>query len=186
MDTTSTVIIAVLVIAVIALAAVLVYQRRKTRELKTKFGPEYDRLVEKEGSPRRAEAVLDARQKRVEKFHIRTLSLEERDRFARDWKAVQECFVDDPRGAVASADQLVNEALRARGYPMGDFEQQVADVSVEHARVVEDYRAAHEIATRDRKGLATTEDLRHAMQYYRSLFEHVLETRLVHYEEAHR
>ena len=182
--TTSSVIILVLAIAVIALAAILVIQRQKTHKLKTKFGPEYDRMVHKEGSPARAEAVLDARQKRVEKFHIRSLTLDECNRFANDWQAVQQSFVDDPRRAIAKADQLVNDALRARGYPMGDFEQQAADISVEHPRLVEDYRTAHDVAVRDRRGLASTEDLRRAMQHYRYLFEHVLDTK--HYEDVHR
>jgi len=179
--TTSTVIILVLAIAVIVLAAVMLFQRQKTQKLKTKFGPEYDRLVDKEGSPRRAEAVLDARQKRVAKYQIRHLSREECDGFAEKWRLAQERFVDDPRQSVAEADQLINEALRARGFPMGDFEQQAADISVEHPQVVEDYRAAHEVAVRDRQGKATTEDLRLAMRHYRDLFEHVLDTRLVHH-----
>ena len=178
--TTSTVIILVLAIAVIALVAVILFQRQKTQKLKTKFGPEYDRMVDKEGSPRRAEAVLDARQKRVAKYQIRHLSREECDRLAEKWRVVQERFVDDPRQSVAEADQLINQALRARGFPMGDFEQQAADISVEHPQVVEDYRAAHEVAVRDRQGQATTEDLRLAMRHYRDLFEDVLDTKLVH------
>ena len=179
--TTSTVIILVLAIAVITLVAIMLFQRQKTHKLKTQFGPEYDRLVDKEGSPRRAEAVLDARQKRVAKYQIRHLSREECNRFAEKWRVVQERFVDNPRQSVAEADGLINEALRARGFPMGDFEQQAADISVEHPQVVEDYRAAHEVAVRDRQGQATTEDLRLAMRHYRDLFEHVLDTRLVHH-----
>ena len=190
---TSTIIIIVLAIAVAALAAVIVLQRRRTRRLKTKFGPEYDRLVDREGSPRRAEAVLDSRQKRFQKLDIRRLSREECDRFAAEWRLVQEHFVDDPRRAIAEADQLINEALSARGYPMGDFEQKAADISVEHPQVVEDYRTAHEIAMRDERGRATTEDLRRAMQHYRNLFEHVLDARITprvdtnaHYEGIRR
>jgi len=162
------------------------YQRKKTQKLKAKFGPEYDRLVDKEGSPRRAEAVLHFREKRVEKLNIRPLSRDECDRFAAQWRVVQEKFVDDPRRTVTQADQLVHEALQARGYPMGDFEQQAADISVEHPQVVDDYRFAHEIATRDGRGQATTEDLRLAMQRYRNLFEHVLDKNVVHFEEVRR
>jgi hypothetical protein len=184
--TTSNVIILVLAIAVVALGAVLVSQRRRTQKLKAKFGPEYDRLVSTEGNSRRAETVLDAREKRFAKFNIRHLTREECGRFADEWQTVQERFVDDPRRAVAQADQLVNEALRARGYPMGDFEQQAADVSVEHPRVVEEYRAAHDIAVRDRRGQATTEELRRAMQHYRALFEQVLDTRVIHHEGIRR
>jgi hypothetical protein len=184
--TTSTEIILVLAIAVSVLVGILVFQRQKTEKLKSRFGPEYDRIVDKEGSPRRAEAVLDARQKRVDKFQLRPLSREECDRFADEWHTVQERFVDDPRRAIAEADHLINEALRSRGYPMADFEQQAADISVEHPGVVEDYRTAHEIALRDRKGYASTEDLRLAMQHYRSLFENVLDTKLVHREDVRR
>jgi hypothetical protein len=184
---TSTLVGLIIVVAAIAFAAVMFFQRQKTLKLKTKFGPEYDRLADREGSPRRAEAILDSRQKRVEKFHIRPLSSEECDRFSADWRAAQEQFVDDPLKAVTTADQLVNAALRARGYPMGDFEQQAADISVEHPRVVADYRAAHDIATQAQKGDVTTEDLRGAMQHYRHLFEHVLDAHVTpHQEEVHR
>jgi len=183
---TSTLIVLVLAIAAIAVGALLFYERNKTRKLKTKFGPEYDRLVEKEGSARRGEAILETRNKRVEKFNIRPLSLEERGRFAAEWRSVQERFVDDPRRAVAQADQLINDALRLRGYPVGDFEQQAADLSVDYARVVEDYRTAHRIAMEDERGQATTEDLRGAMQHYRNLFEHVLDTHVTKYEEVRR
>jgi len=188
--TTSTVIIIVLVIAVIALAAVMLLQRSKTHKLRSKFGPEYDRVVDREGNTRRAEAVLDSRQKRIEKFEIRRLSEDECHRFAEQWQVVQERFVDDPRQSVADADQLINKALEARGYPMADFEQRAADISVEHPRVVEDYRIAHDIAVRDRRGQTSTEDLRRAMQHYRNLFEHVLDKRIVtknvQYEDIHR
>lgn len=138
------------------------------------------------GNTRRAEAILEDRQKRVGKFNIRRLSREERNRFAGDWRVVQELFVDDPRAAVSKADALVNEALRGRGYPMGDFEQRAAGISVEHPRVVDNYRAAHDIAERDQRNQATTEELRRAMQHYRNLFEDVLETHVTHYEEVHK
>ncbi len=183
---TATVIVLILAIAALAFAAIMIYQRAKTRKLRVKFGPEYDRLVQQEGSARRGEAVLESRQKRVEKFDIKPLTREDADRFAAEWRAAQERFVDDPRRAVADADRLINEALRLRGYPVGDFEQQAADLSVEHARVVEDYRSAHKVAMEDAQGQATTEDLRLAMQHYRNLFEHVLGTHVVQYEEVRR
>jgi hypothetical protein len=178
-----------IIVAVVAIAIILwIFMRKqKTQKLRTKFGPEYDHLVEQEqGNTRRAETILDERQKRVSKFQIRPLSTEERDRFAADWRRTQEHFVDDPRGAVSDADTLVNEALRTRGYPMGDFEQRAADISVEHPQVVENYRVAHDIAVRDKTGKATTEELRRAMQHYRNLFENVLDTRVSAYEEVHR
>jgi hypothetical protein len=183
---TSTLVVLIIAVVAIAFAAVMFFQRQKTRKLKTKFGPEYDRLADREGSPRRAEAILDSRQKRVEKLDIRRLGHEECDRFAAEWRAAQEQFVDDPGRAVVVADQLVNEALRARGYPMGEFEQQAADISVEHPRVVADYRAAHDIATQAERGSVTTEDLRLAMQHYRNLFEHVLDAHVTKHEEVLR
>ncbi len=184
--TTSTAIILVLAIAVIALLAFILLQRAKTQKLRSKFGPEYDRVVDREGNTRRAEAVLDSRQRRIEKFEIRRLSHEECKRFADQWRMVQEHFVDDPRRSVADADQLVNDALQSRGYPMAEFEQRAADMSVDHPRVVEDYRTAHEIAIREKRGQASTEDLRRAMQHYRNLFEHVLDTKVAQYEDIHQ
>ena len=183
---TTTLIILVLAIAALALAGVMFYQREKTRKLKAKFGPEYDRLTQQEGSARKGETILESRQKRVEKFNVKPLTREESDRFAAEWRAAQERFVDDPRRAVADADRLINEALRLRGYPVGDFEQQAADLSVEYARLVDDYRSAHQVAMQDERGQATTEDLRRAMQHYRNLFENVLGTHIVPYEEVRR
>ncbi|MCU1338334.1 MAG: putative secreted protein [Bryobacterales bacterium] len=183
---TASLMVLILAIAALALAAIMFYQRERTRKLKTKFGPEYDRLVQREGSTRRGEAILESSDKRVGQFNIRPLSREECARFGADWRAVQEHFVDDPRRAVAQADHLINKALRLRGYPVGDFEQQAADLSVDHARVVEDYRTAHQVAMEDDRGQATTEDLRRAMQHYRNLFEHVLDTHVTNYEEARR
>lgn len=177
----NTVNIAVLIVAVlaIALAAWAILQREKTRKLKRQFGPEYDRVVDQEKNPNRAEAVLGERQKRVEKYPIRILTKEERDRFAARWLTVQERFVDDPRDAVAQADVLITEAMRMRGYPMADFEQRAADLSVDYPTVVQDYRTAHDLALRDARGTLATEDLRRAMQHYRTLFEHVLDTHVL-------
>ena len=173
--------IVVLIVAVvaIAIAAWAIIQRAKTRKLKSQFGPEYDRVIDQEKSAGRAEAVLGERQKRVEKYPIRVLTTEERDRFAARWRTVQERFVDDPRDAVAQADVLITEAMRTRGYPRSDFEQRAADLSVDYSAVVQDYRAAHDIAIRDAQGTVSTEDLRKAMQYYWTLFEHVLETQVL-------
>jgi hypothetical protein len=136
-------------------------------------------LAEEGGDARRAQALLEQRWKRVNRLQIRSLSREECNRFANDWRIVQEHFVDDPSGAVAQADRLVTEALRLRGYPMGNFEQMAADISVEHPDVVSEYRDAHDIAVRSERSQANTEDLRRAMQHYRNLFEHVLETHVV-------
>jgi len=127
------------------------------------------------------EALLEERQKRVAKYHIRPLTQEERETFAAKWRKTQEHFVDDPRDAVAQADALITEAMSTRGYPMADFDQRAADLSVDHPVVCENYRLAHDIAMRNSEGSASTEELRKAMQHYRNLFEHVLDTRVLQY-----
>jgi hypothetical protein len=166
--------IVVAVLAIVAVIAVVMAQRRKAA-LRQRFGGEYERAVRERGSERDAQTLLREREKRVEKFHIRPLDAAERQRYAERWRMVQSRFVDDPRGAVLDADDTVAALMGARGYPMADFEQRAADLSVDHAPVVDNYRAAHEIAVRHRQGQGTTEDLRQAMIYYRSLFEDLLE-----------
>lgn len=173
---TKTIAIIVVAIIVVLLIAWAVTRKKRTDALRRRFGPEYERAVREQG-PGKAEAVLAQREKRVEKLPIRNLTLDERERFVTDWRVVQSRFVDDPQGAVADADTLVTRLMQTRGYPMSDFEQRAADISVDHPRVVDNYRAAHEIALRQRKGEATTEDLRNAVIYYRSLFDDLLGTR---------
>ena len=120
--------------------------------------------------------MLSEREKRVDRFQIRELAADEREKFVTEWRLVQSRFVDDPKRAVRDADQLVNQLMQSRGYPMSDFEQRAADISVDHPRVVDNYRAAHVIALRHQKGEASTEDLRNAIIYYRSLFDDLLQT----------
>jgi len=170
----------VLAAVVIVIAAVLVWlyvrnRRRTTAGLRTKFGSEYDRAVLAHGSERKAESKLEDREKRVEKLKIRELDPTEHERYSKQWDAVQSRFVDSPKGAVAEADDLVSSVLKTRGYPVSDFEQRAADISVDHPRVVQNYRSAHEIALRLGKDQATTEDLRTAMIHYRSLFEELVQ-----------
>jgi FtsZ-interacting cell division protein ZipA len=178
MSTETLVAIMVAIIA-IAVAAWAVMERQKTRRLRDRFGPEYDRVIHHEKDARHAEAVLEERQKRVEKYNIRPLTREECDMFAAKWRAVQEHFVDEPRESVRQADTLITEAMQTRGYPMSDFDQRAADLSVDHPAVIEDYREAHMIAQRDAREPASTEDLRRAMKHYRSLFEHMLDTHVL-------
>ena len=166
-------VIVVVVIAIVIIAAVMMMQRRKAA-MRERFGPEYDRAVRERGSERAAQAVLAEREKRVSKFNIRDLSQTERQQYSEHWRRVQARFVDDPRGAVTDADESVGLLMGAIGYPMADFDQRAADLSVDHPRVVEHYRAAHTIADRHRAGQASTEDLRQAMIHYRSLFEDLL------------
>jgi hypothetical protein len=168
--------VVIVVIAVTAVAGILFFAMRKRRSqnLRERFGPEYDRVVKQEGDPRKAEGVLEFRAKRREKFTIRPLAAADRSSFAFRWNEVQSRFVDDPRGAVTVAESLVSEVMQARGYPIGEFEQRAADISVDYPLVVENYRAAHAIAQRHRAGQASTEDLRQAMVHYRKLFQELL------------
>lgn len=165
-----------LVIAIVAVVvAIVVALRMRTKKLRSRFGPEYDRVVREQGNTLKAERELEHREKRVGNFQLRRLSEQESSELAREWHAVQAKFVDDPRAAVADADRLVHRAMKARGYPIaGEFEMRVADLSVDHSFVVEHYRAAHEIAVRDGRNAASTEDLRLAMKHYRALFEDLL------------
>jgi hypothetical protein len=170
----------VLAAVLIVIAAVLVWlyvrnRRRNTAGLRHKFGPEYDRAVLAHGSERKAESKLEDREKRVEKLKIRDLEPTERERYSKQWEAVQSRFVDSPKGAVAEADDLVSSVMKTRGYPVSDFDQRAADISVDHPRVVENYRSAHHIALRLGKDQASTEDLRTAMIHYRSLFEELVQ-----------
>lgn len=180
MDTT-TIIIVLLVVLVVALASVLLMQRRRSQKLQSRFGPEYDRTVRETGDKRKAESELLEREKRVEKLSIRPLEPEDRERFIEDWRKVQAEFVDDPEGSMSHADALLQEVMGARGYPVQNFEQAASDISVDHPKVVQNYRAGHKIADRHRRGEASTEDLRQAMIHYRDLFDE-----LVHDGEAPR
>lgn len=168
--------IIVLVIAVIVVAAIvfLLLRKRRSEKLRQRFGPEYDRVVRQQGDARKAEGVLEFREKRREKLRIRPLSASDRSSFEYRWNEVQRQFVDDPRGAVKLADSLITDVMQCRGYPIGDFDQRSADISVDHPVVVENYRAAHEIALRHGQGKASTEDLRNAMIHYKTLFEELL------------
>jgi len=165
------------VILVIAVLAWLFVQKRRntTAGLRQKFGPEYERAVQQQGSERKAEARLAGRQQRVEKLNIRDLDPMERERFSKQWESIQSRFVDSPRGAVAQADDLVSSLMKTRGYPVSDFDQRADDISVDHPRVVENYRSAHEIALRVGQSGASTEDLRTAMIHYRSLFAELVQ-----------
>jgi len=176
MDVSTPALIALAVVVAAAVVVVLLLWRKKrTADLKGRFGPEYERAVRTEGDARRGEAELASRARRVEKFSLRPVGEDERRRFADRWESAQARFVDDPSDAVAEGDALIGEVMQARGYPVADFEQRAADLSVDHAEVVQNYRAAREIALRNRKGNASTEDLRQAFVHYRNLFRELLE-----------
>jgi hypothetical protein len=175
MDTQSLAIAAVVILALVAIAVWLWNQKQQSRRLEQRFGPEYKRAVDQFGSRPKAEAELMSREKRVEKLNIVPLPPADAARFSQEWKVLQGRFVDNPRGALLEADQLVRELMLKRGYPMGDFDRRAADISVDHPAVVDHYRTAQEIAARDRRGEADTEDLRKAVVHYRALFDDLLE-----------
>ena len=179
MDPSTIVLLVVAVVAILAIAAAVWFylQKEKTKRLRSKFGPEYNRAVRLEGDAKRAEHALEERQKRVEKLNIKILDARERDDFARAWEQEQARFVDEPSTAVNNADRLVQRVMEARGYPVTDFEQRVADVSVDHPDVVQNYRAAHDVAARSQTGRVSTEELRKALIHYRALFADLLDNR---------
>ena len=166
------VVIAVAVMVVAGIAIWIFIRKRRTERLRTQFGgAEYTRAAKEGGSRRKAEAVLDERTERVERMHIRSLAPGDHARFVESWGKVQARFVDGPGSALTDADQLLRDVMSKRGYPVSDFEQRAADISVDHPLVLENYRAAHQIALLQTQGKASTEDLRQAMIHYRTLFE---------------
>jgi len=165
---------AVAVLVVIGFLIWLYTRNRRTKELRSKFGPEYRRVARAEGDAAQAEKILLEREKRVKKLEIKPLNDGQRDQFADQWEHTQAEFVDDPTGAVTHADRLVQEVMNVRGYPVADFEQQVADVSVDHPAVAQNYRLAHDIAVRNEKDDVGMEKLREAMLHYRALFADLL------------
>jgi FtsZ-interacting cell division protein ZipA len=173
MEATTAIIIAAVVIILVGVGF-WYWQRQRSIKIKRRFGPEYERTVTETGDRRKAEQILEKREKRVERFQIRPITQGDQERFTNAWRELQAQFVDDPRLAVTRADQLVADVMTVRGYPVADFEQRAADISVDHPVVVDNYRAAHAIALRHRRGEASTEDLRQAMVHYRALFEDLL------------
>jgi hypothetical protein len=174
MDTT--VLLLVLVVVLLAIIGWLLFERRRSARLRAAFGPEYQRAVNAAGGRRAAEAELDARRRRVASLELKPIPAPGRERYASEWREVQARFVDEPAEAIAAADNLIGRVMEARGYPVADFDQRVADISVDHPRVVEHYRAAHSIAL-EQKGRTgqDTEALRQAMVHYRALFLDLIE-----------
>lgn len=167
-------------IVVIAAVAILVTRsansRKRTERLKERFGPEYERTVGEAGEQSGAEDELAARERKRDKLDIIPLSPGAREKYADSWRTVQTAFVDNPSSAVGDADRLVTQVMRDRGYPIDDFDQRAADISVDHPKVVENYRTAHSIYLLQEEGDVGTEDQREAFVHYRALFEKLLET----------
>jgi len=157
--------------------------RKRSERLHDHFGSEYDHTVETLGDEKKAQTELEERQKHVESLDIKPLSVEERQRYLAEWTAVQSKFVDEPGDAIVNADRLIMEVMQLRAYPISDFEQRAADVSVSYPALVSNYRAARVIALKNQEHQADTEELRQAMIYYRSLFEELLETEAVTVKE---
>lgn len=178
----TTYIIIAVVLGLMIMGAILwpIFTRRKrTERLHDHFGPEYDHTVQTLGDEKKAQTELEERQKHVEALDIHPLSVEEHDRYVAEWTAVQSRFVDEPGQAIVDADRLIMEVMQTRAYPVSDFEQRAADVSVSYPALVSNYRAARVIALKNEQHQADTEELRQAMIYYRSLFEELLETEAV-------
>lgn len=164
--------VVVVIVLVVAIWAVL--RQRRSASLRERFGPEYQRTVEATDDRRGAEQALLERARRRDRLNIVALPEAARARYAEQWRAIQEGFIDDPAGSVGSAHALLDQVMAERGYPTQNFEEQADLVSVDHPRVVENYRAAYAISRRQQDGQASTEDLREALVRYRSLFEDLL------------
>jgi hypothetical protein len=165
-------------VVIIALALVLAIRsanRRRTERLRERFGPEYERTVDHFGQQRAAEKELTARERKRHKLDIVPLSRDARENYAASWRNVQTAFVDDPASAVRDADKLVAQVMRERGYPIDDFDQRAADISVDHPHVAENYRTAHMIFLSQEKASVGTEAQREALVHYRALFDELLE-----------
>jgi len=173
--TPSQIAVTIIVLVVLIAVAIAFVLRSRTKRLRAQFGPEYDRTVAETGNRLKAEAELERVEKRVRRYSLRALSLADRNRFQASWRAVQANFVDDPARALSDADQLLGAVMLARGYPPSDFENRATEIAVDHAMVVEHFRAGHEIVVRHSQSQATTEDLRKAMVHYRALFEELMQ-----------
>ena len=174
MTQTVWIVVAVIIVAVLIAIGIFWSRRRRSEHLRDRFGPEYDRAVDAKGDRAKAEVELAKREKRVEKLNIRPLDPAERREFESRFDEVQARFVDDPPRAVAFADALLGDVMKARSYPVSDFDQRAGDISVDHPVVVEHYHQAHDIALRQERGEASTEDLRQAMIHYRALFDNLV------------
>jgi hypothetical protein len=168
------IIIAVVAIAIVALSARQISASRRSSRLRDRFGPEYDRVAGATGSKRDAESELSAREARRDELDVKPLPDASRERYVEWWRTVQAQFVDDPKGAIGAADQLIQSVMAERGYPVEDFEQRASDLSVDHPDLIQNYRKGHHLAETSRDNGASTEDLRQAMVHYRALFEELL------------
>jgi hypothetical protein len=173
-NTTTIILVAIVFLVVGGLLAMAVMRFQRSRRLRERFGPEYDRMVKEAGDKQKAESELEARLAHVETLQIRPLSAEEVNRFSLEWQATQAEFVDEPLISIQKADRLIREVMKAKGYPVEDFEQRAADISVDYPELVTDYRGLHMIAVKDEDDQVSTEEMRQAMVHGRALFENLV------------
>jgi len=171
-------VVLILVVLGVILAAIFI-PRQRSKRFQNKYGPEYDRTVKTMGNEKKAQTEMDQRQQHVDTLNIRPLSDSERERYLADWTKIQAKFVDQPGQATVEADHLIMEVMKVRAYPVSDFEQRAADISINYPALVSNYRAAREIAIKNEQHSANTEELRQALIYYRSLFDELLKTETV-------
>ena len=175
MNPTALITVAILIGAVLGAVAASIFQRYRSLRLSRRFGPEYSRMIAETGNQWKAEAALELRRKRVRQLHIRPLDRSERKHFLDNWRDLERRFIDNPNETLLQADRLISRVMSAEGYPVLDFEQQAADVSVDHTAVVESYREGHRIAVKHAQGCANIEELRVAMLQYRTFFEDLVD-----------
>jgi hypothetical protein len=173
-NTTTLILVAVAFLIIGGLLAMAAMRFQRSRRLRERFGPEYERLVQEAGDKKKAESELEARLAHVEALDIRPLSADEVNRFALEWQSTQTEFVDEPHASLQKADQLIREVMKARGYPVEDFEQRAADISVDYPDLVTDYRGLHMIAVKEADDEVSTEEMRQAMVHGRALFEQLV------------
>ena len=174
MNTTSIVVGVVILLVLVGLIGMALSRVRRTQRLQERFGPEYDNTINQLGDKRQAEKELEERIAHVSALNIRSLNAEEVNRYSLEWQDVQRQFVDEPLAALQKADRLIREVMKAKGYPVEDFEQRVADISVDYPELVTDYRGMHSIAIKEKKEKVTTEEMRQAMVHGRALFESLI------------
>jgi len=173
-NTTQLILVAVVFLILGGVIAMALMRVQRTKRLRERFGPEYERTISEIGDKRQAESELEARLAHVNTLNIRSLTAEEVNRFALDWQKTQTEFVDEPLTALQKADRLIREVMKTRGYPVEDFEQRAADISVDYPELVTDYRGLHLIAAKEKDDKVSTEEMRQAMVHGRALFENLI------------
>ncbi len=186
MNTISTTVIIVILLIIGVFAAMALVRRQRSKRLQERFGPEYDRTIDEVGDQREAERELEKRVAHVNTLNIRPLTADEVNRYALQWQETQRQFVDEPLAALQKADRLIREVMKAKGYPVEDFEQRVADISVDYPELVTDYRGMHFIAIKESKEKVSTEEMRQAMVHGRALFENLMKQASKEEEEIHQ